>query len=162
MAGISSGEQNLEWKIISMNEEMFETLGLDAEAWTLHARGLYMSGMCLVMPVEKEMRILLEEGQGSSDHYVEAGNNFVGYCLSSGLLFGLAIENAYKTRKIIEGKITIKEGKLVGLRHDHDISKMVQEFNIELGPEEQMAVDSITCVVRDLGKYPVAKSAKER
>ena len=55
-----------------MNEEMFETLGLDAEAWARHTRGLYRSAMCLVMPAQKELSVLKEEGQGTSDHYVEA------------------------------------------------------------------------------------------
>lgn len=143
-----------------MNEEMFAIRGLDPLVWTRHVRGLYRSGVCLVMPAQKELGILKEMGQGTSEHYVEAQEAFAAYCRTSGLLFGLAIENAYKTRKIIEGQITVENGAMIGLKTGHDIAEMVREHGIVLDAEEVLAVDSITCVVQDLGKYPVAKSAK--
>jgi hypothetical protein len=145
-----------------MDPERFEQLGLTAIRWAYQAHRLYIAAQAFAGPQAEAMRNAFSRSPGTVrtikelEHiqYVRA------YTDAANLLYGLAIENAYKTRQIVDGTITIKNGKFVGMRSDHNILEMVRSYRIDLNEDEIDVLRSMTFTTVSMGKYPIAKSAE--
>ena len=84
------------------------------------------------------------------------------YTDASNLLYGLTIENAYKTRQILDGKVSVEEGKFKGMRTDHNILEMVRSYGIRFSEEEIDVLKTVTSATVTMGKYPIAKNARRQ
>jgi hypothetical protein len=81
---------------------------------------------------------------------------------ASNLLYGLAIENAYKTRQILDGRVSVEGGEFKDMRADHNILEMVRAYSIGVSEREIDILKSVTFTTVSMGKYPIAKSAKRQ
>jgi hypothetical protein len=109
-----------------VDRERFKQLGLAAIRWAYQTRRLYIGAQALAKPEAEATRVVLSLWGTRSNEQLEAIQQLRAYTDASNLLYGLAIENAYKTRQILDGKLWVEGGAFKGMRTDHNILEMVR------------------------------------
>jgi hypothetical protein len=145
-----------------MDPERFKQLGLTAVRWAYQAHRLYFAAQVLARPEAEAMRAVLSKWGTRSIEQLEAIQHLRAYTDAGNLLYGLAIENAYKTRQILDGRVSVVEGEFKGMRRGHDILEMVRSYRIVLEEKEIDVLKSVTFATLSMGKYPIALSAKKQ
>jgi hypothetical protein len=145
-----------------MDPERFKQLGLTAIRWADKAHRLYIAADVFARPAAQAMsRALFERGAGDAER-LEAIQHCRTYGDASNLLYGLAIENAYKTRQILDGKVSIENGKFKDMRSDHNILEMARAHGVIFSQQELDVMKCITFATVTMGKYPIALSAEKQ
>jgi hypothetical protein len=145
-----------------MDPERFKQLGLTAIMWAYQAHRLYIAAQVFARPEAQAMRVVLSQWGTRSIEQLEAIQHLLAYTGASNLLYGLAIENAYKTRQILDGKMSVEKGKFKGIKTGHNIIEMVQSYNISLDEHELDILKTVTFATKSMGKYPIAMSAEKQ
>lgn len=145
-----------------MDPERFKQLGLTAVRWAYKAHRLYIAAEAFA-PLSRNATLRVFSGQVAVEaERLEAIQHVSAYDDASNLLYGLAIENAYKTRQILDGKVSVENGKFLGMRTDHNILEMVRANSIVINDEELDILKSVTFATTTMGKYPIAISAEKQ
>jgi hypothetical protein len=145
-----------------MDPERFKQFGLTAIRWAYQTHRLYIAAQALARPEAEAMRTVLSQWGTRSIEQLEAIQRARAYTDTSNSLYGLAIENAYKTRQILDGKVSVEGGEFKGMRTDHNILEMVRSYGISLNEDEIDILRTVTFATMSMGKYPVARSAKKQ
>jgi hypothetical protein len=85
-----------------MDPERFKQLGLTAVRWAYQAHRLYIAAQVFARPEAEAMEIVLSQRATGSIEWLEALQHARAYTDASNLLYGLAIENAYKTSRLLK------------------------------------------------------------
>jgi hypothetical protein len=145
-----------------MDPERFEQLGLAAVRWAYQTHRLYIGAQALAEPEGEATRVVLSLWGTRSNEQLEAIQQLKAYTNASNLLYGLAIENAYKTRQILDGKVQVEGGAFKGMRTGHNILEMVRSYKIRLNEKEVDVLKFVTFATVSMGKYPIALSAEKQ
>jgi hypothetical protein len=145
-----------------MDPERFKQLGETAVRWAYKAHRLYVAAQVFAAPEAEAMQIVLNQGATRSPAWREAFQHVGAYIDASNLLYGLAIENAYKTRQILDGRMSVEGGSFKGMHTRHNILEMVRSSGIALNEEEVDILKTVTFSTKSMGKYPIALSAERQ
>lgn len=143
-----------------MQLDRFNELALSPIRWAYEAHRQFFVGQSLLPLNEEYMK---KFSSCSQDNIKDLAQKVRAITNASMLHFGLAIENSYKTRKIIDGIGTVDEkGGIKGLRTDHNILEMVNEYGLSLDGKQEDVLRSITYATMTGAKYPIAKNLEKQ
>lgn len=145
-----------------MDPERFKQAALSAIRWAYQAHRLYIAAQVFARPEAEAMRAVLSQWGTRSIEQLEAIQHLRAYIDVSNMLYGLAIENAYKTRQILDRKVLVEEGKFKDMWTNHNILEMVRSYGIALDEDEIDILWAVTFATVSMGKYPIALSAKKQ
>lgn len=145
-----------------MDPERFKQVALSPIRWAYQAHRLYIAAQVFARPEAEAMRAVLAQWGIRSIEQLEAIQHLRAYTDVSNLLYGLAIENAYKTREILDDKVSVERGQFKDMRTDHNILEMVRSYRITLDKHEIDILRTVTFATVSMGKYPIALSVKRQ
>lgn len=145
-----------------MNNERYKQLFSDASLWLKEVcRQLYVARV-LFQPAFQALRNFELLGAASEQDISLAAEKVKALSNARAFHLGIAIENATKAKQVIEGKITVSDGRPKSLRTDHNILEHVRQCGAQLTEREVKFLERVSFQVSSLAKYPIAKDAQSQ
>ncbi|WP_415028751.1 hypothetical protein [Alloalcanivorax venustensis] len=145
-----------------MDNDRYKELFSNAERWMDEACRQLFAAQVLFSPAFLALRSFERMGSASMDAMSLAAEKVKSLSNARAFHLGIAIENATKARKIINGEITVFEGKPRGLRTDHNILEHVRQCGVQLTDKEEKFLERLSFQVSSLAKYPIAKDLESQ
>lgn len=145
-----------------MDKERFNQLATNSIRWAYQVHRLLISAQLFHQPASISFQNFLSESQTLplTHESLENVQHYRAYSEVGTFLYGMAIENACKTRQILDGAITAIDGELKGGRRDHNILEMVRAAKLDLNDKDEAILQSISFITNSMAKYPIAKNTK--
>lgn len=148
-----------------MDNKRFGELATSATRWVYEAHRQILVAKVLLRPeLEAKRRMLqavsISGGLLNNHNAKQALLEWAAIGSASCFHCGVAIENVFKARMLLNGTMTAIEGKIKGVPMNHDVLAMVKACHISLNEAEEDKLTSIGFCVKSLGKYPIANDVK--